>query len=106
MACGTSSLFANLERIFSIGNDKLIFTLFFVVGIMLVYQKCNTDVKSRVVSSPYHPPASPSSALAGAVKIFVNIPELFVRHMGVDLGGGDVGVAEEGLDGAEVGAVA
>ena len=39
------------------------------------------------------------------MKIFVNIAELFVRHMGVDLGGGDVGVAEEGLDGADVGAV-
>lgn len=35
----------------------------------------------------------------------MNIAELFVRHMGVDLGGGDVGVAEKGLDGTEVGAV-
>ena len=40
------------------------------------------------------------------MKIFVDIAELFVRHVGVNLGGGDVGVAEEGLDGAEVGAVA
>ena len=39
------------------------------------------------------------------MKIFVDIAELFIRHMGVDLSGGDVGVAEEGLDGAEVGAV-
>ena len=39
------------------------------------------------------------------MKIFVDIAELFVRHMGIDLGGGDVGVAEEGLDGANVGAV-
>ena len=36
----------------------------------------------------------------------MNIAKLFVRHMGVDLGGGDVGVAKEGLDGADVGAVA
>ena len=41
-----------------------------------------------------------------AMKIFMDIAELFVRHVGVDLGGGDVGVAEESLDGAEVGAVA
>lgn len=40
------------------------------------------------------------------MKIFVDISQLFVRHMCVDLGGGDIGVAEEGLDGAEVGAVA
>ena len=40
------------------------------------------------------------------MKIFVDIAELFIRHMGVDLSGGDVGVAEESLDGAEVGAVA
>ena len=48
--CGLRNIvsFAKLAIIFSIGNDKLIFTLFFVVGIMLVYQKCNTDVKSRV----------------------------------------------------------
>ena len=52
------------------------------------------------------PLASLRSASTGAVKIFMNIAELFVRYMGVDLGGGDVGVAEEGLDGADVGAVA
>ena len=40
------------------------------------------------------------------MKIFMDIAQLFIRHMGVDLSGGDVGVAEEGLDGAEVGAVA
>ena len=39
------------------------------------------------------------------VKIFMDVAELLVRHMGVDLGGGYVGVTEEGLDGAEVGAV-
>ena len=41
-----------------------------------------------------------------AVEIFVDIAELFIGHVGVDLGGGYVGMAEEGLDGAEVGAVA
>ena len=40
-----------------------------------------------------------------AVKISMRDLQLFVRHVGVDLGGGDVGVTEEGLDGAEVGAV-
>ena len=30
---------------------------------------------------------------------------MFVGYVGIDLGGGYVGVAEEGLDGAEVGAV-
>ena len=39
------------------------------------------------------------------MKIFVHFPQLFVRHVSVDLGGGDVGMAKEGLDGAEVGAV-
>jgi len=39
------------------------------------------------------------------MKIFMHIAELFVRNVGVDLGGGDIGVAEEGLDGANVGAV-
>jgi len=35
----------------------------------------------------------------------VDIAELFVRNVGVDLGGGDVGVAEKGLNGTDVGAV-
>ena len=50
-------------------------------------------------------PALPSSVSAGAVEIFMNIAELFVRNVGINLGGGDVGVAEESLDGANVGAV-
>ena len=39
------------------------------------------------------------------MEIFVHVPQLFIRHVGVYLGGGDVGVAEEGLDRAKVGAV-
>ena len=35
----------------------------------------------------------------------MHVPQLFIRHVGVYLGGGDVGVAEEGLDRAKVGAV-
>lgn len=35
----------------------------------------------------------------------MDLLEVGVGDVGVDLGGGDVGVAEEGLDGAEVGAV-
>jgi len=35
----------------------------------------------------------------------MDIAELFVGNVGVDLGGGDVGVAKEGLDGANVGAI-
>ena len=35
----------------------------------------------------------------------MHVPQLFVRHVGIYLGGGDVGVAKEGLDGAEIGAV-
>ena len=35
----------------------------------------------------------------------MNIAELFVRDVSVNLGGGDVGVSKEGLDGADVGAV-
>ena len=106
--CGLRNIvsFAKLERMFSIGDDRLIFTLFFVVDIILVYQNGDTCVKwCFFISSLFHPPASPSLASAGAVKIFMDIAELFVRHMGVDLGGGDIGVAEEGLDGTEVGAV-
>ena len=39
------------------------------------------------------------------MKIFMRIAELFVRNVGVDLGGGDVGMAKEGLDGTDIGAV-
>ena len=39
------------------------------------------------------------------MEIFMDIAELFVRHMSVDLRCGNVGVAEGGLDGAEIGAV-
>ena len=35
----------------------------------------------------------------------MHVAQLFVCDVGVDLGGGYVGVTEEGLDGAEVGAV-
>ena len=35
----------------------------------------------------------------------MDIAELFVRNVGIDLGGGDVGVAEKGLNGTDVGAV-
>lgn len=36
---------------------------------------------------------------------FVYLAEVGVGDVGIDLSGGDVGVAEHGLDGAEVGAV-
>ncbi len=39
------------------------------------------------------------------VKFLVDFFEVGVGDMGVDLGGADVGVAEHGLNGAEVGAV-
>ena len=39
------------------------------------------------------------------MEIFMHISQLLIRHMSVDLGGGDVGVAEEGLNGAKVGAI-
>ncbi len=39
------------------------------------------------------------------MKLLVDFFEVLVGDMGVDLGGGDVGVAEHGLDGAEVSAV-
>ena len=39
------------------------------------------------------------------MEFFVDFAEVGVGDVGVDLGGGDVGVAEHGLDGAEVGAV-
>lgn len=39
------------------------------------------------------------------MKTFVNLLEVLVGDVGVDLGGRDIGVTEEGLDGAQVGAV-
>ena len=46
------------------------------------------------------------STLVGVgVEAGVDLFEMLVGDVGVDLGGGDVGVAEQGLDGAEVGAV-
>ena len=39
------------------------------------------------------------------MKIFMYLSQLLIRHVGVNLGGGDVGVAKEGLDGAKIGAV-
>ncbi len=39
------------------------------------------------------------------MEFFVNVAEVLVGDVGVDLGGGDVGVAEHALDGADVGAV-
>jgi hypothetical protein len=40
-----------------------------------------------------------------AMKIFVDVAELLVGDVGVDLCGSDGGVAEHGLDAANVGAV-
>jgi len=39
------------------------------------------------------------------VEAVVDFSEVLIGDVGVDLGGADVGVAEHGLDGAEVGAV-
>lgn len=39
------------------------------------------------------------------MKLFVDFAEVGVSDVGVDLGGGDVGVTEHGLDRANVGAV-
>ena len=40
------------------------------------------------------------------MKFLVNVTEMFIGDVSVNLCGADVGVAEDGLDGAEVGAVA
>ena len=40
------------------------------------------------------------------MEFFVYIAQVFVGDVGVDLGGADVGVAEESLDGTQVSAVA
>lgn len=39
------------------------------------------------------------------MELFVNLAKMGVGDMSVDLGGGNVGVAEQSLDGAEIGAV-
>ena len=39
------------------------------------------------------------------LETLVDLSEMWVGDVGVNLGGADVGVAEEGLDGADVGAV-
>ncbi len=39
------------------------------------------------------------------MKFFMNFPQSLIREVGVDLGGGDGGVAEHFLDGSDVGAV-
>lgn len=39
------------------------------------------------------------------MKLVVDLFEVGVGHVGVDLGSGDVGVAEHGLDGTKIGAV-
>ena len=39
------------------------------------------------------------------MKIFVDIAELLIRHMGIDLGSGDIGMTKERLDGTDVSAV-
>ena len=36
------------------------------------------------------------------MKIFVNIAQMFVGHMSVYLGGGDIGVAKHGLNTAQI----
>ena len=39
------------------------------------------------------------------MKLFMNIPEVLVSHMGVNLGSGDIGMAKHGLNGAKVSAI-
>lgn len=39
------------------------------------------------------------------MKSFVDFPEMFIRDVGIDLRGGDICVAEEGLDAAQVCAI-
>lgn len=46
-----------------------------------------------------------ADCLGAGVELFMDFAEVVVGDVGVDLGGRDVGVAEEGLDGAKVGAV-
>ncbi len=46
-----------------------------------------------------------TSLFGVSVEFIVDFFEVLVRDVGVDLGGGNVGVAEHGLDGAEIGAI-
>ena len=39
------------------------------------------------------------------MEFFMDVPQVFIRHMSVNLGGADVGVSEHGLHGADVRAV-
>ena len=39
------------------------------------------------------------------MKFFMNISQVFIGHMGVNLGGANVGVAKHCLDGTDIGAV-
>ena len=39
------------------------------------------------------------------MEFFVDLGQMFVGDVGIDLRGGDVGMAQECLDGAEVGSV-
>ena len=55
------------------------------------------------MSSAYHCLTKLSNKLL--VKLLVHLAELLVGEVGVDLCGGDGGVAKHVLDGAEVGAV-
>ena len=66
----------------------------------------------RAVATAPPPKAAPSGrtverrALSPRVELLVHGVEAALVDVGVDLGGGDVGVAEEFLDDAEVGAAA
>ena len=60
----------------------------------LVYGLENTVIHTYFGSLPAFP-----------VKGFVDFFEVFVGDVGVDLGGGYVGVTEEGLYGAKIGAI-
>lgn len=39
------------------------------------------------------------------MKFFVNLAQVSIGDMSIDLGSGDVGVAEEALDGTQIGAI-
>ncbi len=48
--------------------------------------------------------AARGAGSAAGVKLAVHLPESVRGHVGVDLGGGDIGVSEHDLDRAQVGA--
>ena len=50
------------------------------------------------------PLPTPCPSLSSRMEALVYLPQALPRDVGVDLGGGDVGVAEHELDGAQVGA--